>query len=174
MELWGKIADKYGNYFVLCITSIFIPIIPILWILHPSFIYLLIVPSLVEGISWAGFNLANGNFIYDNVRIQKRGLAVSYYNMVRGFGVFLGAGLSAILIGYWKISIIQPIIANFILSTIIRMIVVFFFLNKIRESENIKKTKNPGKFREVIMKQTGPTLIHEFHDVISIKSYLKK
>jgi len=174
MELWGKIADKYGNYFVLCITSVFIPIIPILWILHPSFIYLLIVPSLVEGISWAGFNLATGNFIYDNVRIQKRGLAVSYYNMLRGIGIFLGAGISAILIGYLKVSLIQPIIAIFILSSIIRMIVVFFFLNKIKETKSIRKTKNLDKFREIFIKQAKPTLISEFHDIISIKSYLKK
>lgn len=142
MELWGKIADKYGNYFVLYITSIFIPIIPILWILHPSFIYLLIIPSIVEGVSWAGFNLATGNFIYDNVREQKRGLAVSYYNMLRGFGVFIGAGLGAILIGCWKISLTKPIIAIFVLSSIARMIVVFFFLNKIKEAKRLGRAVN--------------------------------
>jgi len=174
LELWGKIADKYGNYVVLCITSIFIPVIPILWILHPSFIYLLIVPSLIEGVSWAGFNLATGNFIYDNVRTEKRGFAVSYYNMLRGIGVFLGAGLSAILIGYWKISIIEPIIAIFFLSTAIRMIVVFFFLNKIKEAKRIKKTKNPKYFKEIILRQAKPTLIGEVHDILSIKDYLKK
>ena len=174
MELWGKIADRYGNYFVICITSIFIPIIPILWILHPSFLYLLIVPSLVEGISWAGFNLATGNFIYDNVREQKRGLAVSYYNMLRGTGVFLGAGLSAILIGYWNVPAIEPIIAIFFLSMVIRMIVVFFFLNKIKETKKIRKVKKPGYFREIILKQAKPTLIGEVHDIISIREYLKK
>jgi len=29
MELWGKFADKYGNYKVIAITTLFIPIIPI-------------------------------------------------------------------------------------------------------------------------------------------------
>lgn len=174
LELWGKIADRYGNYFVLCVTSIFIPIIPILWILHPSFLYLLIIPSLVEGVAWAGFGLAAGNFIYDNVRVEKRGPAVSYYNMMRGIGVFLGAGLSAILIGYWKISLIEPIIAIFFLSAVMRMLVVFFFLNKIKEAKNIRKAKSKHSFREVFLKQAKPTFLSEVHDIISIRSYLKK
>jgi len=67
IALWGRFADKYGNYKILAITSILIPTIPILWILHPSPIYLVLVPSIVSGISWTGFNLATKNFIYDNV-----------------------------------------------------------------------------------------------------------
>jgi len=174
LEMWGKVADRYGNYFVLYTTSIFIPTIPILWILHPSFLYLLIVPSLVEGVAWAGFGLAAGNFIYDTVRIEKRGLAVSYYNMLRGIGVFLGAGLSAILIECWKISSVEPLIAIFFLSTALRMVIVFFFLNKIKEAKNIKKTKSKHSFREIFLKQAKPTFLSEVHDIVSIKEYLKK
>ncbi len=172
LELWGKIADRYGNYFVICITSLFIPVIPILWILHPSFVYLLIAPSLVEGITWAGFNLATGNFVYDNVRTEKRGLAVSYYNMLRGIGIFLGAGLSAILIAYLKISSFEPIVAIFFLGAALRMLVVFFFLNKVKETKSIRKNK--GYFKEIILKQAKPALVGEVHDIISIKEYFKK
>lgn len=173
LELWGRIADRYGNYFVLCLTSILIPTIPILWIIKPSFLYLLLVPSLIEGISWAGFNLSTGNFIYDSVRPEKRGIAVSYYNMVRGIGIFLGAGIGAILIGYWKVSIIEPIIAIFFVGAIFRMIVVFFFLTKINEIRKIRKTKN-NNFGKVILKQVKPALLGGVHDIISIRSYLRK
>jgi len=48
--VWGKIADKYGNYKVLKITSIILPITPILWILSPNILYLIFVPSLIGGI----------------------------------------------------------------------------------------------------------------------------
>jgi MFS family permease len=68
LELWGKLADRYGNYRVLCMISIIIPIVPILWILNTSVISLILVPSLLSGISWAGLHLAERNFIYDNVR----------------------------------------------------------------------------------------------------------
>jgi len=95
LGMWGKFADMCGNYKILGITSLLIPIIPILWIISPSPIYLILVPALVGGVSWAGFNLAAGNFIYDNVTKPKRGLAVSYYNMLNGIGIFLGAGLGA-------------------------------------------------------------------------------
>ncbi len=125
MKLWGNFADKYGNYKVLAITSLLIPTIPILWILSPSPIYMILVPSFISGISWAGFNLSSGNFIYDNVSAQKRGLAISYYNMLIGFGIFLGAGLGAILIKYLTFTFIEPLFFIFLLGGIMRMVVVF-------------------------------------------------
>ena len=82
MKQWGKFADKYGNYEVMKITAAFIPLYPILWLISNSFIYLILVPALVGGIAWAGFNLASGNFIYDSVTPKRRGLAVSYYNVL--------------------------------------------------------------------------------------------
>ncbi len=87
LGLWGKFADKYGNYKTMCITTIAIPTIPILWILNPSPIYLILVPSLIGGTAWAGFNLAVSNYIYDNVTPQKRGLCVSYNNLLHGIGL---------------------------------------------------------------------------------------
>src|SRR4030042_1880079 len=89
--LCGKIADKYGNYKVLMLNSFLIPAIPILWILSPNPIYLVVVPSIIGGVDWAGFNLSAGNFIYDNVTQEKRGLGLSYCNMLIGIGTFLGA-----------------------------------------------------------------------------------
>ncbi len=80
IELWGKFLDKYGTYRTLCISSSLLVITPILWILHPSIIYLVFIPSTISGIAWAGMHLAEQNFVYENVRSQKRGLAISYYN----------------------------------------------------------------------------------------------
>ena len=72
-------------------TSIIVPITPILWVLSPSPIYLILVPSLIGGIAWAGFDLATVNFIYDNVSKEKRGLASSYFNLMTGIGIALAA-----------------------------------------------------------------------------------
>jgi MFS family permease len=142
--------------------------------LHDSLVYLLIVPSIIGGVSWAGFHLAAGNFIYDNVNPKKRGLAISYYNMFIGIGTFLGAGLSALLIKYWEISLVEPIIAIFFLSAIIRALIVIGFLNRIKEKKKRRKIKGFSELRNVVIHQAKPVLIEEIHDIISINKYLKK
>ncbi|MEN7982233.1 MAG: MFS transporter [Nanoarchaeota archaeon] len=174
LELWGKFADRYGNYKILGISSILIPTIPILWVLSPNPIYLIIVPSIVGGISWAGFNLATGNFIYDNVSQQKRSLAVSYHNMLAGIGTFIGAGIGAILIKFLAIQIIQPIIAIFILGSIARMLVVFFGISTIKEVRKTEKFNGTKALKNIILNEAKPTLIEEAHQIMSIKKYLEE
>jgi len=173
LKIWGKFADKYGNYRILGITTILIPIIPLLWILSPFPIYLILIPSLITGISWAGFNLAAGNFIYDNVSQQKRGLAVSYYNMLNGIGIFLGAGLGALLIKFLTISFIEPLFLIFIVGSIIRMIIVFWWLPKMKEIRKTKKFDSSKALKNIIFKQAKPTLFEEAHEIMSIKKYLR-
>lgn len=171
--LWGKFADRYGNYRTIMITSFFIPFIPILWTLSTSPVYLIIVPSIVGGLAWAGFNLAAGNFIYDNVSQTKRGLAVSYYNMLFGIGTFLGAGLGAILIQYLPIGLIfEPIILIFLISGIARILVVLFWIPKLKEVRKTKRFSGKSAFKNIILKETKPTLIEEGHQLMSIKKYL--
>ncbi len=173
VELWGKLADKYGNYKILIITTMFLPLSPLLWVLHSSPIYLIFVPALVTGIFWGGFALACSNFIYDNVSKQKRSLGVSYYNMMWGIGVSVGAGLSALLIKYLPIWIFEPIISIFIISTILRMIVVAWWIPKLKEVRETKKLSTRN-LRKAIVKQIKPTLVEEAHQISSIGNYLRK
>lgn len=173
VELWGKIADKYGNYKVLIITTIFLPITPILWILHPSPIYLIFVPALITGITWGGFALACGNFIYDNVRKQKRSLAVSYYTMLWGIGVSAGAGVAALLIKYLPVWIFEPIILIFIIGAIARMVAVIWWVPKLKEARKTQKL-TPEKLEKTIIKEIRPTLIEEAHQITSIGHYLRE
>ncbi len=173
IKIWGNFSDKYGNYKVLAITSLLIPIIPILWILSPSPIYMIFIPSLISGISWAGFNLSSGNFIYDNVSTQKRGLAISYYNMLMGIGIFFGAGLGALLIKYLTISFIEPLFFIFLLSGIARMVVVFNWIPKIKEIRKTEKLDGKKALKNLIFKQVKSTLHEEVHEIMSIKEYLR-
>jgi len=173
LELWGKFADKYGNYRVLLITTMIIPTTPILWILSPSIIYLILIPSFIGGISWAGFELAARNFVYDNVSQQKRGLVISYYRMLNGIGIFLGAGLGALLIKTLTIKSIEPIILIFMIGAIARMIVVFIFLPKLKEIRKTKKFQGTRTFKDIMLHQAKPTLHEEAHEIMSIKKYLR-
>ncbi|MDP3986650.1 MAG: MFS transporter [Nanoarchaeota archaeon] len=168
IEIWGKIADRFGNYIVLKMTAIPIAILPILWIISPSPIYLIAVPSIISGVAWAGFGLSSGNFIYDNVSPQKRGLAVSYYNMLNGLGIFLGAGLGAILIKVINTSTIQPIFVIFIIGAISRILVVLFGIIKIKEIRAVESFKGRKALDHMILHEVKPTLLEEFHQIKSI------
>jgi MFS family permease len=172
LNLWGVLADKYGNYRILVVTTIFIPIVPILWILSKNPIYMIFVPSLISGISWAGFDLSASNFVYDNVSSQKRGLAVSYLNLLNGIGVFFGASLSAILIKYLTVSFIEPLFLIYILGGIMRMGVVFWWIPKMDEIKKTKKFGSSRVFKNVILRQVKPTFIEEAQEILSIKKYL--
>jgi len=171
MELWGKIADKYGNYFVLYATGILIPFVPILWIFSASPIYLIFVPTLINGIAWAGFNLASNNFVYDNVRPEKRGLAISYFNMLTGIGIFVGALIGAFLINFLTIDFLSPILFIFIISGVLMMTVIVIFLPIIREAREIKGRKE--KVRTLIFKQFKPAVLGEVHEIMSLRKFFK-
>lgn len=173
LELWGKFGDRYGNYKILYITTILIPIVPILWILFKSPIYLIFVPALISGISWSGFNLAANNFVYDNVNPKKRGFAVSYYNMFNGIGIFFGAILGAFLIKFLKTSF-EPILMIFVISSLISMVIIFFWIPKIKEIKKTGKFRDSESLKEMIFVEAKPTILEEIHEIMSIKKYLKK
>lgn len=170
--LWGKLSDRFGNYHIMLLTSFITPVIPILWIISKNPLYLTLFPSVIGSIAWAGFGLASGNYIYDNVSHEKRGLAVSYYNMVVGIGVFLGAGLGAILIKYLNTTWIEPLILIFIISGILRMLVVISMMPLLKEVR--KKEKLPGTraLGHIILKEAKPTIIEDVHQLMSIKGYM--
>ncbi len=172
LELWGKFADRYGNYKALCIAASITPLIPILWILNSNPFYLIFIPSAISGIAWAGIYLTEKNFIYDNVSNEKRGLAISYYNMFLGIGIFLGASLGAFLIKILNTDFIQPIILIFIISAVARGISVIWWLPKMKEIRKTKKFTNSGAFSEIILKESVPTINNEIHEIMHMKRYL--
>jgi MFS family permease len=173
ITLWGKFADKYGNYKTIKITSFAIPLIPLLWIISPNPIYLVFVPSLIGGMVWAGFNLASSNFIYDNIPPGKRGSIVSYYHLIWGIGHAIGAGVGAILIKYLKTTI-APIIIIFIIGAIIRLIVVLFNIYRIKEVRKTSEFRGNVSLKNLVFKRIKPTLVEEVHQIMHIPDYLKR
>ena len=72
LNLWGKIADKFGNYITIIFSTALIPLTPLLLILSTSKLYLFIIPGLIGGTAWHAFVMASKNFIYDNNPKEKR------------------------------------------------------------------------------------------------------
>jgi MFS family permease len=127
---------------------------------------------LISGASWAGLHLASGNFIYDNTKHEKRSYAISHYNMLWGIGVALGAIIGALLIKFLHTGFIEPIIAIFLLSAITRAIVTLWWLPKIKEIRKTKKFKTEKVLKHIVLKEAGPTIAEEIHELASIKKYL--
>ena len=93
--------------------------------------------------------------------------------MLIGIGVFLGAGLGALLIKYLTISFIEPLFFIFLLGGITRMIVVFTWLPKIKEIRRTERLGNKRILKDLIFKQARSTLSEEVHEIMSIKKYLR-
>lgn len=170
VEIWGKISDRYGNYKILAITTMLIPVVPIIWILSDSAIYLIFVPGIIRGIAWSGFDIASNNFIYDNVRPEKRGRAVSFYNMMVGIGTFAGGVISAILIKIIKDSAIHPIKIIFIISSLMTMLIVYLWVSKITEAK--VKPKKRQDLKKYFLRNLRPTISEEAHQIVHLKKYL--
>ncbi len=142
MPFWGKFSDKFGNYKLLYFTGILISIFPLLWLFSDSPIYLIFIPQLIGGIAWAGFNLATGNFIYDLVSPEKRGIAVSYFNLLLGIGGFVGGIIGALLVKYISVSFMNLFLFIFLISGIARILINLIMLPQIKE---IRKTRTSSK-----------------------------
>jgi MFS family permease len=173
LEFWGKFSDKYGNFRTIAITSVFIPLVPILWVIYPNPLFLLFIASLVNGFAWSGFDLASSNFIYDNLSSGKRAQLLSYYHVLIGVGTFVGASISAILIKFIPFNFfIKPIILIFFLGSFVRMIVIYFFMGNLNEIRKTKKFTGANIFKRMFLKESFSTLKHEANQIMEIPKYV--
>ncbi|MDP2947855.1 MAG: MFS transporter [Nanoarchaeota archaeon] len=168
LPLLGKVSDRFGNAKLTKISSGLIFTVPILWMLSyyisdPILIraYLLIIPSVVNGFAWAGYNLATTNYIYDSVRKEKRGFCSSYMNATVGLSLFIGAVIGTI-IAWHGVSFINTILFIFLVSAILRFIVYIIAMRYIEEVRPVKKFSSMYLIRE----------FKPLHEVIREVSYV--
>jgi MFS family permease len=173
LNLWGKISDRYGNFRVIALTTLIIPLTPLLWILSTSKIYLFFIPAILGGTAWSAFIMASGNFLYDNIGKQKRGKAIAYYNLFVGLGAFAGGLVSALLIKTIQVTWIEPLYVIFIIGTFARMLVVAFWIPKLKEIKRKEEFKGFKELKRVAIKEAKPTLVEDLHEIASISSYLR-
>ncbi|MFA6410982.1 MAG: MFS transporter [Candidatus Buchananbacteria bacterium] len=166
--LWGRFADKYGNRELLKIGTFFIIPLPFLWLFSTNPFYLIFVPQLVSGAGWAAFELAASNFIYDSISPKRRALILAYYNILNGFGLFLGALVGGFLAQSIHFSFINSFLFIFIISSSVRLIVALIFLPPIKEVRLIKHSleKNPLNYLKEIKNFEGTS----FNDILPSKN----
>jgi MFS family permease len=132
LPLWGRHADAVGNARVLRLSGFFACMIPLFWLVSRNVVYLAWV-QMFAGFVWSGFTLCATNFIYDAVTPQKRVRCISYFQVLNGGAIFLGASLGGFLAA--KLPPLQgyPILSLFLLSAVLRLAVYFALFNRFRE-----------------------------------------
>ena len=149
--IWGKHADLVGNARILKITSLLIPLIPFLWLVSKSPLYLIGV-EIFSGFVWSGFNLCTTNFIYDAVSPQKRVRCLGYFNLINGTalctGTFLGGFLAERLAPLWGFRLLTLIL----LSGILRLAAHFFLSRTFRE---VRDSAEPVSSKQLFFSVVG-------------------
>lgn len=97
LRTWGRVADVYGNRLILMVTSMSLPVLPVLWLVSDNFWYLIAIQG-VSGLSWSGFTLCAGNLLYEIVPNSRRAAYVAFHNVGTAAAVFAGAMLGAALV----------------------------------------------------------------------------
>ncbi|MFW9950796.1 MAG: MFS transporter [Candidatus Thorarchaeota archaeon] len=129
----GKISDKFGNVILIKIGGLIIPIIPLLWLFFNTPMGIILGPQLLSGVGWTAFNLATANFIFDNITSKKRGKYIALYNLLLGIAITLGGLAGSFIISFISITFMNEYHFLFLLSSIVRVIILIIFWRKIEE-----------------------------------------
>lgn len=180
LPLLGKFSDRFGNIKLIRTCSVIVGITPFIWIasilIDSSLmvkIYLLVVPSIIGGFAWAGYNLALNNYVYDAVKSQRRGFGLSYMNLLVGIGGFLGAGVGA-MIAWIDVGFMNPLLFIFAISGAGRIMVAIYGSKFLHEVRNVKKFSSQFWIREFAPAEGIVREIHHLeHLVEKVEHYIE-
>jgi MFS family permease len=161
MRFWGKISDWYGNIHSLRIIGLLVSLVPLLWILNSNFVFLIIVQA-IAGFAWGGFRITSFDFIYDVTGREKRPMFMAYHNIVIGLGMFFGASIGGILLNFYTISFMNPILFIFLVSGILRLTIYVIFYKKIKDVRTMKNIHHVHKLGHSIPMQGS---IHDYSGI---------
>jgi len=139
MSFWGVRADRAGNIKILHITSVLVPLVPLLWLVSHNFYFIIFVQA-VAGFAWSGFNLASANFLYDAASPEKRTQYISICNALNGVAICLGAALGGLLASRLPPLFGYKLLTLFLISGLARSLVSYFLTRHVHEMRRIPET----------------------------------
>ncbi len=155
LRLWGRIADRHGNRLVMRLCSSVIPLLPLLWLVSPDFVYLLAV-QILSGLAWSGFTLSTANYLYD-IRPHQTHFAAyaAVQNGITASCVFVGALAGGMLAsqapalvraGGLERWLDHPVLLVMAVSGLLRILVAAWFLPRLHEPMR----RPPLALREIV------------------------
>ncbi len=137
---WGKYSDKADNVAILRKVSYFIPLIPFLWLVSSNVVYLVAI-QLFSGLVWAGFDVCSRSLVCKTIAPEKLSSYMIHQHTLVNFFRGLGALVSVIIL-HFEIPVLgYTIFGLFLLSGVVRLIVVFGMLPKGKETR--EKEESP-------------------------------
>ena len=137
LTLWGELADRYGNKKILVLSSLFIAVLPLLWIVSPAFWWICLIQAL-GGLIWSGFDISALNFAYDVLPAEKVTRHTSYLIFYRGLAIFIGGLIGGLLIHHFSL-LGSKYYGNFFLSGVLRILIAVPFLFFLKEERSVEQ-----------------------------------
>ncbi len=141
LTFWGRRADKWGNLKVVRMTSMLIPLVPILWMFSDNIVYL-IFANAISGFAWSGFGLAGTNFAYDASEPDNRTNYLAIFGAIDGMACCLGALLGGYIAPLLPVILTYQLRTLFLISGVLRAIVVLLLLRQVKEVRNVTDVSN--------------------------------
>jgi MFS family permease len=135
---WGRRADRAGNIQVIRITSIMVPLVPLIWMLNTNRYYLM-GAEVFSGIAWSGFNLAASNFIYDASEPENRTRQIALFNVMNLAFASAGALLGGYLAPHLPAFLGYNLRTLMLVSGLARGLVVIAMVRTITEVRHVHK-----------------------------------
>lgn len=159
LNTWGRMADVYGNRLILILTSISLPVVPLVWLLSDDFWALMVFQAL-SGLSWSGFTLSAGNLLYELVPRTRRAAYVAFHNVGTAGGVFTGAMIGAALalvlppreVLFGGSGATSNLLYLFALSGVCRAVLAMLLARRVRD---IRKPRKTLSAQALVMRVTG-------------------
>ena len=149
-RMWGRVAKKRGNLYLLKLTTILMCILPALWISVYYFhengrVLVSLIINLLAGITFSGFGLSSFNIVYEISEKDEVIKFSSLLNCLKGIGVFIGSLIagsivdSSYIIEWLSTYNFTSIQLSMLISIILRFF-SYFILGKLNLKNNLAKT----------------------------------
>lgn len=138
LTFWGRRTDRAGNISVIKITSVLIPVVPMLWLAGHQ-VYYLVAVQIVSGFAWSGFTLGTTNFVYDASTPENRTRCIALFGAMNAAAMCLGP-----LVGGFLAPHLPPVggyslLTLFLVSGVLRGVVAATLLRRITEVRQVPR-----------------------------------
>lgn len=145
IKRWGKLADHVGNLKIIRLTAPLIGLVPFLWMVNRTPVYLFFV-QILSGLAWSGYNISISNFIYDSVTRQNRTRCISFFNFFDGYALCIGAFIGGFIAHKLPPCFGFHILTLFLISSVLRLVVGIVLPGKLKEVRSVAKLNNGQVF----------------------------